>query len=509
MREETTPPNSVAKINRSRHKSNNPTIIVGVLVGVLLGLLVALYGLDYLPGGYKVAVFAMTIAFFLVVIFVLAALYWRDWMFKKVFNQTESVDGFFVEAEKATSLIVKGIVDQSLSTLPPEQREQAKNHAPKIINYLVWGRIRKWWVNLLIGIFVGIGGLATTVLLVKQNDLLETQNRKIDNQNALIESQRRSSLILLMGNILTDLSNEIDEQEKNSFDDQRNVNILDSVGYRLSAPLIGRIASISQGFIPYPILIDEELTEKKYSPERAQLLLALVGSNLSENTLMKIYLTTSFEHSYLDGAKLNNSFLRGIDLSNSLLDNAVLNGADLSRAKLVSVSMRRSKMTGTRLSGAKIIDADLSESNIFVADFSMDTLPELIRSSNYKSRTEMTLNRYFGDRFDVKKILEFRSKTQKTIISSVNFSNASISSSSINGCEVDQTNFSGAIFSNVNLESTAFNNCIFYKTKIELKEVLRASKFYNSKGLSMGMEENIMFQKPCLLIEKGCLSSKE
>ena len=96
---------------------------------------------------------------------------------------------------------------------------------------------------------IGIIGLTLAVipiwLLINQNKLLQKQNEKIDNQNLLIESQRRSSLVLLMNNVLTDLSREIDLQRTSKIN-KDSLEELDSIGYVLSHPLIGRIASLSQ-----------------------------------------------------------------------------------------------------------------------------------------------------------------------------------------------------------------------------------------------------------------------
>ena len=56
---------------------------------------------------------------------------------------------------------------------------------------------------------IGLVGLAIALIPIA---LLWIQNNKITEQNYLIESQRRSSLVLLMNNVLTDLSKEIEKQ---------------------------------------------------------------------------------------------------------------------------------------------------------------------------------------------------------------------------------------------------------------------------------------------------------
>ena len=115
-------------------------------------------------------------------------------------------------------------------------------------------------------------------LMSYQNVLLDTQNYRINLQNNLIEAERRGSLVILMSNIMDQMNEEINEQKKGLSKD--SLAVLDSLGYRLSDPLIGRIAALSQGFLPYRYLEGDTLIETPTSPERGQLLLSLVKSNL-------------------------------------------------------------------------------------------------------------------------------------------------------------------------------------------------------------------------------------
>ena len=138
-----------------------------------------------------------------------------------------------------------------------------------------------------------------------QNTLLDSQNYRLGLQNNLIEADRRGALVVLMSNIMDQLDREIREQK---LEDQAKY---DSIGYKLSDPLIGRIAALSQGFLPYRYLEGDTLTEREVSPERGQLLLSLVNSNLDSVTNDKIYQAAKFEYSYLQGADLFGANLFG------------------------------------------------------------------------------------------------------------------------------------------------------------------------------------------------------
>lgn len=208
--------------------------------------------------------------------------------------------------------------------------------------------------------------------------LLAIQNKKIQDQNYLIEAQRRSSLVLLMSNVLTDLSREMERQTDGIGKD--SLAALDTIGYRLTDPLIGRIASLSQGLLPYRFMVDGKLTEKEYSVERGQLLLAIVNSNLDGQTYRRIFGTSTFEGAYLVGARLNGADLNGADLSK-----ADLFGADLSRADLFGADLSRAHLNGADLSGA-----DLSRANLTETDLRESYLSRVGLSEVYLSRVDLS-----------------------------------------------------------------------------------------------------------------------
>ena len=168
-----------------------------------------------------------------------------------------------------------------------------------------------------------------TEILQSQDSLLRSQNEKIDIQIKLSEADRLSSLNVLLGNLLDQITIELADTINNK---QRN----------LKAETVGRIAALSQSFKPYKYYNDTSLIKKPLSPEKGQLLLAIVNSDLSHNTYDSIFRKSIFMQADLSGANLRGTLLRG----------ALLRGANLMGADLREADLRRANLEGANLSGA-------------------------------------------------------------------------------------------------------------------------------------------------------------
>lgn len=284
---------------------------------------------------------------------------------------------------------------------------------------------------------IGLIGLTIALIPIA---LLWIQNNKITEQNHLIESQRRSSLVLLMNNVLTDLSAEIEEQREDL--DSTALITKDSIGYSLSAPLIGRIASLSQGLLPYRFLVEGKLTEKEYSIERGQLLLALVNSNLDTTSLSLIWKTSNFSGSYLRNAPLYGAFLRMAELS----------GAEFSGAVLFEANLR-----GARLRGADFIETDLN-----LADLSYTNLQE----ANL-FRTELYEANLYSSRLD-------GADLSNSYLFDANLTKADFSEADIRGIYDDGVDYS------------------------------KARNLFRITGLDPILKQQLEKDKPCLFTKRGC-----
>ncbi|MBX2872809.1 MAG: pentapeptide repeat-containing protein [Saprospiraceae bacterium] len=190
-----------------------------------------------------------------------------------------------------------------------------------------------------IGIFALVVGLVPLLILLTQTWILDNQNEKLEHQNELISSQnllldqqinleegnRRSSYVFLMSNIM----DKIDEELKNTRNGRR----------QLSEEIIGRIVSLSHAFRPYRYLENNRLIPTPLSPERGQLLYALVNSRLDLPTYDDIFAKANFSYSDLPRANFAGAYLKGINLSYANINHgnfkdAILDGANFQQSQL-------------------------------------------------------------------------------------------------------------------------------------------------------------------------------
>jgi len=230
--------------------------------------------------------------------------------------------------------------------------------------WYAWLSYRRWVVTVFYTLFLAFAGLLGSVLLYNQNQLLEKQNEKIDSQNKKIDSQiqleeysRRGNLIVMMSNIMDKADEEIRRAEENG-DSSR----------ALSQLLIGRIAALSQAFRPYRFLQDSMLIEKPLSPERGQLLLALVNSELDSLTYLNIYRDATFEQAYLEKVDLVRANLNGANLNLANLVNANLKEADMKKIYLNNANMTNANLSNTDLINASLNQAILNNANLINTD---------------------------------------------------------------------------------------------------------------------------------------------
>jgi len=217
--------------------------------------------------------------------------------------------------------------------------------------------VRVKTLSLILLLFSLVPSLITLWVLVKQNSLISTQN-------ALVEASRKSSYGFQLTNIF-------DAVDKN--------------GSNLSNSLKARIIGLSHSLKPYKQLVGEgKLSEKMYSPERSQLLLFLVNSNIPSASLSKLFESTDFSHCDLNHMNFSGKNLVNVNLSNSNLEGANFNKANLSNAILTKSNLKGVKfsqgiakktnfksanlsnidMRYADLTGAYLIKADLTKTNM-------------------------------------------------------------------------------------------------------------------------------------------------
>jgi len=188
-----------------------------------------------------------------------------------------------------------------------------------------------------------------TYILNNQNKLLQYQNKRLDQQINLEEGNRRSSLVFLMSNLMDKIGEEANRSGNNG---------------RLSEALISRIISLSQAFRPYRYLENDQLIDQPRSPERGQLLLSLVNSNLSEEVYEKIFLKANFSYADLAEANLVNAYLEGVNLKHANLFKTNFQGAELDYAHMDGANLVQANFDNALMNHISLVQANLTGSSL-------------------------------------------------------------------------------------------------------------------------------------------------
>lgn len=289
------------------------------------------------------------------------------------------------------------------------------------------------WRMTRIGLFTLIISGIPVCLLIQQNSLLRSQNTKIDQQTYLFKSQnkfieqqsflseasRRSAQMIILGDILSDLNKELE-----------NENNKEKI---LSNTLVGRIISISSVMKPYRYLENGELTEKPLSPERGQLLISLISSNI-------------------DTAFFRERILKKCDFSFSDLQYATIQNAYLSEAKL----------SNSNFKGAKIFNSNFKFAELSGSDFQGC----VVLNNNFKQS-------FLGS-----------SKIHNSIFANSNYENAAMNGTNISDTDFGGSNMKGVSFNNailnqINFVDVEIGKSIYYDTRMIHKE--KNNKFLRRK----------------------------
>jgi len=182
-----------------------------------------------------------------------------------------------------------------------------------------------------------------TVLFEKQTTLIESQNTLVQQQAFLSEAARRSSQTFIMGEVLSDLNKELENKN--------NKNRI------LSNTLTGRIISLSRSMKPYKYLINDTLISSPLSPERGQLLISLLESNIDTAFLRKnIFLNGNFQYSDLQGTRLFQKYLSGLNLRYSNLKNARIYSSNLEKVYFGNAILSEAFIQESSLKKSNFID---------------------------------------------------------------------------------------------------------------------------------------------------------
>lgn len=217
------------------------------------------------------------------------------------------------------------------------ERKVSPDTSANLLTSLVQRFVRVRLLSVILLLFSIVPSLVSLYILVKQNDLIRTQN-------ALVEGTRKSSYSFQLEGIYDAIGRNNGKVTKN---------------------IRSRIISLSHSLTPYKILEeDSKLSNKTYSSERTQLLLFLVNSGINTDELDKIYAASDFSHCYFKNTNLTGAYLSGINLANSNFENAELQRAKLDGANLTNSNLRNIQFSNGWARNTIFINTDLTDARI-------------------------------------------------------------------------------------------------------------------------------------------------
>ena len=255
----------------------------------------------------------------------------------------------FVTALALVSLLLLLVTAWNRTFLPGLAGQETATGDAKSTHTFIW--------RTLLGILV-LGGVAVGSTVYRQHESLQrhiqNQDEQLQEMAALVASVQKSELEPLLRSLLEDVGEEL----------QRNP------GRTLRDTTIARIAALSLAFRPHQYVEGDSLSKQAYSPERGQLLQALILMHIDSRAFARIKRNTLFS-----GADLRGSNLKGVDLSGIHLRGANLQDADLSGANLTGAELGEAKLWGACLNQANLSHADLQRADLRWAQLNEATLP--------------------------------------------------------------------------------------------------------------------------------------
>lgn len=213
------------------------------------------------------------------------------------------------------------------------QERVSPNTSASLLTSLVKRFVRVRLLSVILLLFSIFPSLVSLYILIKQNELIKTQN-------LLVEGSRRSSYSYQLAQVLDDIDSGYSTKTRN------------------------RIISLCNVLKPYRYLDENGKTTVYYSPERTQVLIYLINSQMTNAQLGVLFDNIDFSYCDLRNVNLSNKYLAGINLSNSNLDNCELNRAKLDNADLTNASLKGVQFSNGWAKNTLFREADLTNANI-------------------------------------------------------------------------------------------------------------------------------------------------
>lgn len=324
-----------------------------------------------------------------------------------------------------------------------------------------------------IGLIALTVALIPMILLFQQNQLLSLQNERMDLQNNLLESDRRSSLVFLLSNVLDKVDEEIRSQQTKTAASEIGAEIR----YRLSPSLISRIVALSKAFMPYRVMEENQLKSDLISPERGQLFTSIIGSQLDSFTTKRIAQDADFSYAQLRGVNIYGQNLKGVNLSY----------ADLSGSSITNSTMYRGNLKKTKLDSTTVNNSDLQGVNLSHSSFSWCE----IRDSKFNYS-------------DLSKTFFFPKSLSGNTFNSTNFSNSRFHVPVFGPLTSSYRNvdFSGAKL--LGIDQLVRDSANFKSHLPMFDSLLEGKSFTDVEGIDPDLMTYIKQSRPCLFDSTGC-----
>lgn len=297
----------------------------------------------------------------------------------------------------------------------------------------------------LVSTIIVCGGLASSFLFFKQYEFSKNKIYHLDQQSTeqleLMASTRKSNALVLMNNLFEKIDTELKNNPKRILSDE----------------VIERIATLNYSFEPYKYLEGNQLSEKKWSPERGQLLLMLTKMNIAPSSFNQIKLKTSFLGADLRNADLTGADLSNTDLSKANFDQANLTGANLNNAILEKASLQKTNLEKASLQKTNLKNSDMRWSNFYLAK--MDKVK--LSGANLSDTKLRKVNLSEAD-------LRW-ANLNNTFLNEANLTGATLIETDLTRANLEKANFT-----NANLITTIFNEAILNKANLTEVKLLNA-----------------------------------
>ena len=280
-----------------------------------------------------------------------------------------------------------------------EQQRVSKETLSDLLSSIIIRLTRVGFLLILTAVLPSILLIFQTYYLGKQNTLItgqsemfKQQNKRLDQQTYLQEAERRGQTLLIMDNMLKEISTDVSRSSANAIDDAT----------------AGRLISLSKMLKPYKYLENDSLIARVTSPERGYLLVSLLETGINLNTAAR--------------SRSNGRLIERLDFTYAELRNLLLKGADLIQIDLSNADLRNSSFNGIDFEKANLQNTWLHETNL-----------------TYASLKEANLE---------------RAVLQNAILDYANLQNANLSSADLRNVSLVKTKLLDADFTNARVNKT-------------------------------------------------------